>query len=285
MLTLPYFSSLICFAFLISFDVHAFCYYPDGTISDGDTPCNPKQQHSMCCGTQDLCLSDQLCFVSSQNRLRRGVSQLHHLPPYIRLIGYHFRAVRIQVGVRDPARKFVPAQVMGISVSYSKNLISGFAAYQAPASWADVMPCPGSLPGVWFCGYQNVARCNAGPEQKTFGLPSGYIADFRNSTPTATGTVTQQTTFLSTITVHSIHSASGTKGLVTATSCPKIGLAGDSGSIDQICSSNSATQIRIGVGIGTPLAVSLVGALILFFRERRLRKNSGRKNPTGRHIC
>lgn len=106
------------------------------------------------------------------------------------------------------------------------------------ASWADVMPCPGSMPTAWFCGYGNVARCNDDSKKQTFSLAPGYFADFRNSTSTGMD------------------------------SFP---------SLNQHCSSKKSW---LGVEIGTPLAISLVGVLLLLCRERRLRKSPRPiKNP------
>lgn len=140
------------------------------------------------------------------------------------------------------------------------------------------MSCPGSLPGVWFCGYENVARCSAGPDQKTFNLPSGYFADFRNSTPTATGTIPARTTVLSTTTVFASNSSP------VITSYPTSDPASISNSSHQLCTADIATQTRIGVGVGLPLGISLIGAVILLFRERNMRRKTERSELTSKHL-
>ncbi len=39
------------------------CYYPDGSVSQGDAPCEPDQDVSWCCGATYECTSNQLCAV------------------------------------------------------------------------------------------------------------------------------------------------------------------------------------------------------------------------------
>lgn len=51
----------------------AACYRPDGAIEPSNTACNPSRPHSMCCDPEDICLSNQLCYSGTYNRLRRGV--------------------------------------------------------------------------------------------------------------------------------------------------------------------------------------------------------------------
>lgn len=140
------------------------------------------------------------------------------------------------------------------------------------------MSCPGSLPGVWFCGYENVARCSAGPDQNTFNLPSGYFADFRNSTPRATGTVPARTTVLSTTTVFASNSLS------TVTPYPTTDLASISNSSHQLCATDTTKQMRVGVGVGLPLGISLTGAVILLFREWKMRRKTERRELAGKHV-
>ena len=62
---------------------HASCYYPDGTemiarpYGKQYAPCNPSNEHSMCCGLSrevpapDLCQSDGLCFAPWNQRVWR----------------------------------------------------------------------------------------------------------------------------------------------------------------------------------------------------------------------
>ncbi|KAK4233536.1 hypothetical protein C8A03DRAFT_19408 [Achaetomium macrosporum] len=37
------------------------CYFPSGTESSGDVPCDPSAEVSMCCPTREACLSSGLC--------------------------------------------------------------------------------------------------------------------------------------------------------------------------------------------------------------------------------
>lgn len=76
----------------------------------------------------------------------------------------------------------------------------------------------------------------------------------------------------------SIATLSGSAGLAVTSSCPTPANA-------DVCLSDSAMETRIGVGVGTPLLVGLIGALSLFFRERRLRKNPIAKTSNGKHSC
>ena len=46
------------------------CYYPDGSISTGDIPCNSAaagNSVSACCGQSDICLDNGLCFVQESS--------------------------------------------------------------------------------------------------------------------------------------------------------------------------------------------------------------------------
>jgi hypothetical protein len=38
------------------------CYYPDGKSISTDVPCNPDAPQSACCGSDEFCLADGLCY-------------------------------------------------------------------------------------------------------------------------------------------------------------------------------------------------------------------------------
>ncbi|KAI9669568.1 MAG: hypothetical protein M1817_004611 [Caeruleum heppii] len=44
--------------------VDAMCFFPNGSRSVLDVPCNPGQQDSVCCYSQEACLSNKLCKVA-----------------------------------------------------------------------------------------------------------------------------------------------------------------------------------------------------------------------------
>lgn len=51
------------------------CYYPDGTITSEQTPCNESEDHSACCRPGDACLSNGYCFGANDagpNLMTRG---------------------------------------------------------------------------------------------------------------------------------------------------------------------------------------------------------------------
>ena len=47
-------------AFTLFHSVAAFCYYPDGSAANQDTPCS-STGNSTCCGPQYACLSNNVC--------------------------------------------------------------------------------------------------------------------------------------------------------------------------------------------------------------------------------
>ena len=75
--TMKYHSALFFIPFLLSsvLAVDKTCYFPDGTVSPEDVPCNPNDDFSPCCGhqadgTSAFCLSNGLCMGNF--KLSRG---------------------------------------------------------------------------------------------------------------------------------------------------------------------------------------------------------------------
>jgi hypothetical protein len=63
--------SVCTFAFI--FQAFAECYYPDGKVASGLTPCNSTAKVSHCCRDADVCLSNGLCFSTGLGTIiRRG---------------------------------------------------------------------------------------------------------------------------------------------------------------------------------------------------------------------
>jgi hypothetical protein len=48
------------------------CYYPNGLEAEGDSPCDPDNEHSACCGQSlgSACLSNKLCRAPNGNVVR-----------------------------------------------------------------------------------------------------------------------------------------------------------------------------------------------------------------------
>ena len=66
--------SVVAFSSLIIFvNASAKCYYSNGQYQSLDTPCNPNSPESNCCGQDDICLSNSLCYRAKINRFHRGV--------------------------------------------------------------------------------------------------------------------------------------------------------------------------------------------------------------------
>lgn len=49
----------------------AHCLFPQGNLDTLGTPCNPNAQYSSCCNPEDICLSNGLCFNTSQGIIYR----------------------------------------------------------------------------------------------------------------------------------------------------------------------------------------------------------------------
>lgn len=49
---------------------NSICYYPNKEIAEGETPCNSSAEHSSCCSTDDVCLSNSYCFNRSGRVVR-----------------------------------------------------------------------------------------------------------------------------------------------------------------------------------------------------------------------
>ena len=74
--TSNYFPELFYFCQLFDKQImtNAKCYFPDGSIATGDTPCNSaatSNSVSACCGYSDICLDNALCLM--QHKLLRIV--------------------------------------------------------------------------------------------------------------------------------------------------------------------------------------------------------------------
>jgi hypothetical protein len=49
------------------------CYYPDGELAAGLTPCNPTAEVSHCCSSSDMCLTNGFCYSLGLNSIvQRG---------------------------------------------------------------------------------------------------------------------------------------------------------------------------------------------------------------------
>ncbi len=46
------------------------CYFPAGNIAEGNVPCNPDADVSVCCAGQSKCLANGLCLVETDDGLQ-----------------------------------------------------------------------------------------------------------------------------------------------------------------------------------------------------------------------
>lgn len=53
---------------------HSICYYPDGTVSSQDTPCQDESEQSTCCGQGYACLSNNICIATGDEIEKPGAS-------------------------------------------------------------------------------------------------------------------------------------------------------------------------------------------------------------------
>jgi hypothetical protein len=62
----------LCLLLFFSARVLGQCFYPNGLLADGDTPCDGDAEHSMCCGKSagSVCLSNKLCASPDGNIIR-----------------------------------------------------------------------------------------------------------------------------------------------------------------------------------------------------------------------
>ncbi|KAI4163251.1 MAG: hypothetical protein LQ342_003187 [Letrouitia transgressa] len=184
------------------------CYFRAGQQIRNVTPCYPDAEYSMCCNREDICLTNGLCYIASANRLHRGACT-------------------------DPTFS-----------SPSCSQICPSPADEAPLGYADVLPCPNSSkPTLWYCGLGNSDRCDPGPSQKTFTLPSGFLVESKSTNAVAAPTATV------TGTPAAVNSSSSTAG--------------------KQCAERKGVEAGIGVGVGVPLAAALAGAVWLLFKEKK----------------
>jgi len=64
MILIPATRALLTSLTLLS-TAHAICYYPDGTTTLSDVPCNSGSEASFCCGYGFACLSNKICMATS----------------------------------------------------------------------------------------------------------------------------------------------------------------------------------------------------------------------------
>lgn len=82
---------------------------PWGLLIEADTPCQPYLAYSTCYNPNDICLSNSLCYGTTNNRLTRGVYRhlrtLHNEPKT-----NCDRVVRTRHGATDPAQIYALTQ-------------------------------------------------------------------------------------------------------------------------------------------------------------------------------
>lgn len=49
------------------------CYDLAGSSVENVTPCTPNEKESLCCGRDQICLANNLCYKTDVNELDRGV--------------------------------------------------------------------------------------------------------------------------------------------------------------------------------------------------------------------
>jgi hypothetical protein len=147
--------SVCTFAFISQ--AFAECYYPDGKVASGLTPCNSTAKVSHCCRDADVCLSNGLCFSTGLGTIiRRGCTDSSFndtvCPAFcIKDAGGMFRYLprcsTVSWGKADRAR-------------WSGKLDSSDALFT---------PCGGY--GIFCCGQDSAARscCDAGNDTITIG--------------------------------------------------------------------------------------------------------------------
>lgn len=134
-----------------------------------------------------------------------------------------------------------------------------------------MMECPGSSPPTWYCGYDNVARCS-GPDQKTFNLPDGWFADYRNTSSSRSTSSASQISATATSSSSCPKAATVTVPAQQASDTSAADASNRTCSRAQSCPSQNNIKAGIGAGVAIPLGLALAAALFLFRRERRLRK-------------
>ena len=59
------------FAHLFAVSKSTECFFPNGEVDESSTPCDLMTEYSSCCTSEDICLSNGLCFVRTKNIMRR----------------------------------------------------------------------------------------------------------------------------------------------------------------------------------------------------------------------
>lgn len=55
---------------LFSVSESAECFFPNGEVDESSTPCDLMTEYSSCCTSEDICLPNGLCFVTTKNTIR-----------------------------------------------------------------------------------------------------------------------------------------------------------------------------------------------------------------------
>ncbi|KZL69274.1 hypothetical protein CI238_09089 [Colletotrichum incanum] len=223
--------------------VHAACYYPDGSISPNDTPCQDRTAESVCCGQGYACLSNGMCQATGKELQKGGATEL------------------VRGACTDRSWRSSSCPLFCINPE-TDNVAGGIG----------IAKCQGTTEELYYCinSVQDGVNCTA--KQNVLFFQGNAITTIGvAATPTPTASSTSGSTATSQL-------SQNPSGAPNPSSVP-LSMSNPSSSSEPSPSNGSSASsnrtVTIGAAVGASvggLALGVLGAwLFVFFRRRRRR--------------
>lgn len=245
--------------------VLAQCFYPNGLIAIGDTPCDKDAQQSMCCGSSPgtVCLSNKLCASPNGNIIRGSCTDRHWHAP---------ECASFCLGM-SPAR-------MRCNYNYL-TAVTG-----AATGGTDLISCSNVTDtDTSYCCDHTVDCCDTGVGRFRV-LPSDPDVwarfDTKEETYRVVGTMfTGNPTSSETETIATSTATTTSSGTTTEADPANETSSNASDEQGNETSNGLSTGAKAGIGVGAGLAVLLVLALAVFCWRRRRRYRGNELDANG----
>ncbi|PWY67248.1 hypothetical protein BO94DRAFT_540463 [Aspergillus sclerotioniger CBS 115572] len=221
------------------------CYFPNGNIATENVPCS-SDGHSACCGTGDICLSNNLCMDTAEQPyvLSRGACtdpdwESENCPSVCRACCLPRRC---SLSVRDKLTYYGLQLIEDVNKSGGSSIIN--LLYVDGVS-------------TYCCG-------------TPISNGSDVICPYGNSFEVATGKMIVGYAGLANLTTKRNDTASSTNCSSSSTSLPSASSSASSSSSGS--SGSSSKDTAIGVGVGVPLGVIASAAIVWGAWERKQRR-------------
>ena len=77
--------------------IRASCYFPDGSLSPSDVPCDASISESFCCFSAQACLSNKLCYEGQDAGLDGQDGRKWESPPPVQEMGEGEEAMWVEL--------------------------------------------------------------------------------------------------------------------------------------------------------------------------------------------